>query len=45
MFKLLLEAAVRMLLFGVKAEGEKAATDPAVRAARERMNFILSDFL
>jgi len=41
MFKLLLEAADLMLLLGMKAEGAKAATEPAVRAAIERVNFIL----
>jgi len=40
MFKLLLEAAVPMLLFDMKAEGAKAATEPVERAARDRMNFI-----
>jgi len=41
MFKLLEEAADLMLLLGMKAEGAKAATEPAVRAATEMMNFIL----
>jgi hypothetical protein len=41
MLKLLEEAADLMLLFGMKAEGAKAATEPAVRAATETMNFIL----
>jgi len=40
MFKLLLEETPIVVL-GVNAEGANAATEPAVRAATEKMNFIL----
>jgi hypothetical protein len=46
MFKLLLEVTDPMfMLFGAKAEGAKAATEPAESTANDKINFILFLFL